>query len=115
MSWLERYQPSVDWMNMIIVINKSCSTIASCMATKEMVWAYASVEKVTDVSSDIAVCNVPPCSYYSLDKSNKTKVTTTTKGGAVRCQREVIPFAIDMEVMVDSSMKNSEIRGKDQS
>ncbi|KAL8019136.1 hypothetical protein Plhal710r2_c017g0075881 [Plasmopara halstedii] len=75
-------------VNMKIVVIKSCSASSSCMTTNEMVWAYASVEKVKDVSSDIVVCD-GPCSQ---DSPKKLNVKAPTAGGAARRQKRLSPL-----------------------
>jgi hypothetical protein len=107
MPWLKRYQPSIDWMNMKISVDKSCSADLSSMTTDEVVWVYTSVEEISDGPCDIAVCDGPPCSQVApiLKKTNG--------GGAVRRQKKTVSFAIDDKVACDGSMKNDGKIGRD--
>ncbi|KAF1326170.1 reverse transcriptase, partial [Globisporangium splendens] len=100
MPWLKRYQPSIDWMNMKISVDKSRDVDLCCTTTDEVVWVYTSVEEIPDGPCDIAVCDGPPCSQVVpiLKKTNG--------GGAVRRQKKTVSFAIDDEKVRDGVDKS---------
>ncbi|KAF1324811.1 reverse transcriptase, partial [Globisporangium splendens] len=85
MPWLKRYQPSIDWMNMKISVDKSRDVDLCCTTTDEVVWVYTSVEEIPDDPCDIA---------------------TTNGGGAVRRQKKTVSFAIDDEKVRDGVDKS---------
>ncbi|KAF1321583.1 reverse transcriptase, partial [Globisporangium splendens] len=95
MPWLKRYQPSIDWMNMKISVDKSRDVDLCCTTTDEVVWVYTSVEEIPDDPCDIAVCDGPPCSQVV------PILKTTNGGGAVRRQKKTVSFAIDDEKVRD--------------
>ncbi|KAF1318417.1 reverse transcriptase, partial [Globisporangium splendens] len=100
MPWLKRYQPSIDWMNMKISVDKSRDVDLCCTTTDEVVWVYTSVEEIPDVPCDIVVCDGPPCSQVVpiLKKMNG--------GGAVRRQKKTVSFTIDDERKKKTSKKS---------
>ncbi|KAF1314431.1 reverse transcriptase, partial [Globisporangium splendens] len=55
MPWLKRYQPSIDWMDMKISVDKSRDVDLCCTTTDEVVWVYTSVEEIPDGPCDIAL------------------------------------------------------------
>ncbi|KAF1318873.1 reverse transcriptase, partial [Globisporangium splendens] len=85
MPWLKRYQPSIDWMNVKISVDKSRNVDLCCTTTDEVVWVYTSVEEIPDGPCDIA---------------------TTNGGGAVRRQKKTVSFAIDDEKVRDGVDKS---------
>ncbi|KAF1329375.1 reverse transcriptase, partial [Globisporangium splendens] len=101
MPWLKRYQPSIDWMNMKISVDKSRDVDLCCTTTDEVVWMYTSVEEIPDGPCDIAVCDGPPCSQAV------PILKTTNGGGAVRRQKKTVSFAIDDEKIRDGVDKRS--------
>ncbi|KAF1326562.1 reverse transcriptase, partial [Globisporangium splendens] len=100
MPWLKRYQPSIDWMNMKISVDKSRDVDLCCTTTDEVVWVYTSVEEIPDDPCDIAVCDGPPCSQVV------PILKTTNGGGAVRRQKKAVSFAIDDEKVRDGVDKS---------
>ncbi|KAF1334456.1 reverse transcriptase, partial [Globisporangium splendens] len=82
MPWLRRYQPSIDWKKKKISVDKQVDEDLSCQAAREVIWAYASVE---DVSNESQACDGPS---HSNDKPVKT-----TGGGVVRRQKKTTPVA----------------------
>ncbi|KAF1317051.1 reverse transcriptase, partial [Globisporangium splendens] len=106
MPWLKRYQPSIDWMNMKISVDKSRDVDLCCTTTDEVVWVYTSVEEIPDVPCDIAVCDGPPCSQVV------PILKTTNGGGAVRRQKKTVSFAIDDEKIRDGVDKSEWKRNK---
>ncbi|KAF1327255.1 reverse transcriptase, partial [Globisporangium splendens] len=54
MPWLKRYQPSIDWMNMKISVDKSRDVDLCCTTTDEVVWVHISAEEIPDGPCDIA-------------------------------------------------------------
>ncbi|KAF1324715.1 reverse transcriptase, partial [Globisporangium splendens] len=101
MPWLKRYQPSIDWMNMKISVDKSRDVDLCCTTTDEVVWVYTSVEEIPDDPCDIAVCDGPPCSQVV------PILKTTNGGGAVRRQKKTVSFAIDDEKVRDGVDKST--------
>ncbi|KAF1318878.1 Gag protein, partial [Globisporangium splendens] len=59
MPWLKRYQPSIDWMNVKISVDKSRDVDLCCTTKDEVVWVHTSVEEIPDGPCDIAVCDGP--------------------------------------------------------
>ncbi|KAF1317464.1 reverse transcriptase, partial [Globisporangium splendens] len=106
MPWLKRYQPSIDWMNMKISVDKPRDVDLCCTTTDEVVWVYTSVEEIPDGPCDVAVCDGPPCSQAVpiLKKMNG--------GGAVRRQKKTVSFAIDDEKVRDGVDKSEWKRNK---
>ncbi|KAF1319508.1 reverse transcriptase, partial [Globisporangium splendens] len=100
MPWLKRYQPSIDWVNMKISVDKSRDVDLCCTTTDEVVWVYTSVEEVPDGPCGIAVCDGPPCSQVV------PILKTTNGGGAVRRQKKTVSFAIDDEKVRDGVDKS---------
>ncbi|KAF1316229.1 reverse transcriptase, partial [Globisporangium splendens] len=100
MPWLKRYQPSIDWMNMKISVDKPRDVDLCCTTTDEVIWVYTSVEEIPDGPCDVAVCGGPPCSQVVpiLKKTNR--------GGAVRRQKKTVSFAIDDEKVRDGVDKS---------
>ncbi|KAF1314269.1 reverse transcriptase, partial [Globisporangium splendens] len=82
MPWLRRYQPSIDWKKKKISVDKQVDGDLSCQAAREVIWAYTSVE---DVSNESQACDGPS---HSNDKPVKT-----TGGGVVRRQKKTAPVA----------------------
>ncbi|KAF1329645.1 reverse transcriptase, partial [Globisporangium splendens] len=82
MPWLRRYQPSIDWKKKKISVDKQVDEDLSCQAAREVIWAYTSVE---DVSNESQACDGPS---HSNDKPVKT-----TGGGVVRRQKKTTPVA----------------------
>ncbi|KAF1316972.1 reverse transcriptase, partial [Globisporangium splendens] len=82
MPWLRRYQPSIDWKKKKISVDKQVDGDLSCQAAREVIWAYTSVE---DVSNESQACDGPS---HSNDKPVKT-----TGGGVVRRQKKTTPVA----------------------
>ncbi|KAF1316450.1 reverse transcriptase, partial [Globisporangium splendens] len=82
MPWLRRYQPSIDWKKKKISVDKQADEDLSCQAAREVIWAYTSVE---DVSNESQACDGPS---HSNDKPVKT-----TGGGVVRRQKKTTPVA----------------------
>ncbi|KAF1335621.1 Pol protein, partial [Globisporangium splendens] len=87
MPWLKRYQPSIDWMNMKISVDKSRDVDLCCTTTDEVVWVYTSVEEIPDGPCDIAVCDGPhvhKCSVQELislpSMSKKTLERSLARG-----------------------------------
>ncbi|KAF1318941.1 reverse transcriptase, partial [Globisporangium splendens] len=85
MPWLKRYQPSIDWMNVKISVDKSRDVDLCCTTKDEVVWVHTSVEEIPDGPCDIA---------------------TTNGGGAVRRQKKTVSFAIDDEKVRDGVDKS---------
>ncbi|KAF1322859.1 reverse transcriptase, partial [Globisporangium splendens] len=106
MPWLKRYQPSIDWMNMKISVDKSRDVDLCCTTTDEVVWVYTSVEEIPDGPCDIAVCDGPPCSQAV------PILKTTNGGGAVRRQKKTVSFAIDDDKVRDGVDKSEWKRNK---
>ncbi|KAF1324825.1 reverse transcriptase, partial [Globisporangium splendens] len=106
MPWLKRYQPSIDWMNMKISVDKSRDVDLCCTTTDEVVWVYTSVEEIPDDPCDIAVCDGPPCSKAV------PILKTTNGGGAVRRQKKTVSFAIDDGKVRDGVDKSEWKRNK---
>ncbi|KAF1315129.1 putative retroelement, partial [Globisporangium splendens] len=100
MPWLKRYQPSIDWMNMKISVDKSRDVDLCFTTTDEVVWVYTSVEEIPDDPCDIAVCDGPPCSQVV------PILKTTNGGGAVRRQKKTVSFPIDDEKIRDGVDKS---------
>ncbi|KAF1330455.1 reverse transcriptase, partial [Globisporangium splendens] len=100
MPWLKRYQPSIDWMNMKISVDKSRDVDLCCTTTDEVVWVYTSVEEIPDGPCDIAVCDGPPCSQVV------PILKETNGGGAVRRQKKTVSFAIDDDKVRDGVDKS---------
>ncbi|KAF1325110.1 reverse transcriptase, partial [Globisporangium splendens] len=82
MPWLRRYQPSIDWKKKKISVDKQVDEDLGCLAAREVIWAYTSVE---DVSNESQACDGPS---HSNDKPVKT-----TGGGVVRRQKKTTPVA----------------------
>ncbi|KAF1316224.1 Pol protein, partial [Globisporangium splendens] len=82
MPWLRRYQPSIDWKKKKISVDKQVDEDLGCLAAREVIWAYTSVE---DVSNESQACDGPS---HSNDKPVKT-----TGGGVVRRQKKTAPVA----------------------
>ncbi|KAF1322456.1 reverse transcriptase, partial [Globisporangium splendens] len=82
MPWLRRYQPSIDWKKKKISVDKQVDEDLSCQAAREVIWAYTSVE---DVSNESQACDGP-------SRSND-KPVKTTGGGVVRRQKKTTPVA----------------------
>ncbi|KAF1313538.1 reverse transcriptase, partial [Globisporangium splendens] len=82
MPWLGRYQPSIDWKKKKISVDKQVDEDLGCQAAREVIWAYTSVE---DVSNESQACDGPS---HSNDKPVKT-----TGGGVVRRQKKTTPVA----------------------
>jgi len=82
MPWLRRYQPSIDWKKKKISVDKQVDEDLGCLTAREVIWAYTSVE---DVSNESQACDGPS---HSNDKPVKT-----TGGGVVRRQKKTTPVA----------------------
>ncbi|KAF1325288.1 Pol protein, partial [Globisporangium splendens] len=78
----DQYQPSIDWKKKKIRVDKQVDEDLSCQAAREVIWAYTSVE---DVSNESQACDGPS---HSNDKPVKT-----TGGGVVRRQKKTTPVA----------------------